>query len=297
MKVSSIDHSHTVFSAFPGLLAWNSERSRAFWNTAHQNHQRMKTRTSWIAATCTILTAVTADASITLNFGAISNSLFGTSGNLTQQYPSAAPGINVTMTAATPFLSGNPANNGSVLGDIRVNAANSTSVNLTVALWDASIGNGYVSPYSPGGSYSWAFGFFDIDGGAGTYDVVTVYTAGTYTVTSATALVISTGSGVSFSGIASAEIPGQGGITTLSLAQANVAAIYTVSNASSLNFDYTVGVSGTPVANGRNLLVDGNDLMEKLSPYGPVTVAFVPEPSGAFLAILGIGWLGLRRRR
>ena len=71
----------------------------------------------------------------------------------------------------------------------------------------------------------------------------------------------------------------------------------TVSNASRLDFDYTVGVSGTPVANGLNLLVDGNDLMEQLSPYGPVTVAFVPEPSGAFLAILGIGWLGLRRRR
>jgi hypothetical protein len=70
-----------------------------------------------------------------------------------------------------------------------------------------------------------------------------------------------------------------------------------VSNASRLDFDCTVGVSGTPAADGLNLLVDGNDLMEQLSPNRPVMVAFVPEPSGAFLAILGIGWLGLRRRR
>lgn len=257
----------------------------------------MKIQLPWFAAGCIILSAVSADASVSLSFGAISNPLFGTPGNLVQQYPNAAPGINVTMTAAAPFLSLNPTNNGSVLGDIRVNAANSTNVNFTVALWDASVGSGYVSPYNPGGSYSWAFGFFDIDGGAGTYDVVTVYTPGTYTVSSSTALVITTGSGVSFSGIASPEIPGQGGITTLSAAQANVAAIYTINNASSLNFDYSVGISGTPVANGRNLLVDGNDLMEQLNPYGPVTVTFVPEPSGAFMALFGLGGVALCRRR
>ncbi len=244
-----------------------------------------------------LLLTATAQASIALNFGAISNPLFGTSGNLTQPYANVAPGINATLTAATPFVSLNPVNNGSVLGDIRINAANTTSVNITVALWDASAGNGYVSPYNPGGSYNWAFGFFDIDGGAGTYDIVTVHTPGTYTVTSTTALVITTGTGISFSGIASPEIPGQGGITTLSASQADVAAIYTLSNTSSINFDYTVGVSGTPVANGRNLLVDGNDLMEGLTSYGPITGTFIPEPSALLLATLGNGLLGLRRRR
>ena len=249
-----------------------------------------------ILPAASLLLATPLHASIALNFGAISNPLFGTSGNLTQQYTGVAPGINATMTAATSFTSLNPANNGSVLGDIRVNAANSTTVNITVALWDATSGNGYNNSYNPGGSYSWAFGFFDIDGGAGTYDVVTVYTAGTYTVTSTTALVITTGAGVSFSGIASPEIPGQGGITTLSAAQADVAAIYTVTNTSSINFDYAVGISGTPVANGRNLLVDGNDLMEGLATYGPVTETFIPEPSALLLALSSMAFLTKRRR-
>jgi hypothetical protein len=243
-----------------------------------------------------LLLAGPLDASIALNFGAISNPLFGTSGNLTQQYATVAPGINATLTAATSFSSLGPTNNGSIGGDIRVNAANSTTVNLTITLWDATSGTGYNNAYNPGGSYSFAFGFFDIDGGAGTYDVVTVYTPGTYTVSSSTALVITTGTGVSFSGIASPEIPGQGGITTLTAAQADVAAVYTVSNTSSINFDYTVGVSGTPVANGRNLLVDGNGLMENLAPHGPVTETFIPEPSAMLLAASGLFLLGIRRR-
>lgn len=247
-------------------------------------------------AAALLLLAAPAQASIALNFGAISNPLFGTAGNLTQQYATVAPGINATMTAATSFSSLTPTNNGSVLGDIRVNVANSTNVNITIALWDATSGNGFVAPYNPGGSYSFAFGFFDIDGGAGTYDVVTVYTPGTYTVTSSSALVITTGAGVSFSGSASMEIPGQGGISTLTAAQADVAAIYTVNNTSSINFDYTVGISGTPVANGRNLLVDGNDLMESLAPFGPVTETFIPEPSAALLGLLGTCLLGRRRR-
>jgi hypothetical protein len=257
----------------------------------------MKTHPIRTTAALTLLLAAPLHASIALNFGAISNPLFGTTGNLTQPYATVAPGINATMTVATPFLSLNPGNNGSVLGDLRVNAANSESVNITIALWDATTGSGYNTPYNPGGSYSFAFGFFDIDGGAGTYDVVTIYTPGTYTVTSTTSLVITTGAGVAFSGSASAEIPGQGGITTLTAAQAAVAAIYTINNLSSINFDYTVGVSGTPVANGRNLLVDGNDLMEQLAPHGPVTGTFVPEPTGPLLAILSAGLLSLRRRR
>lgn len=249
-----------------------------------------------ISLTASLLLAGPLQASIALNFGAIFNPLFGTPGNLTQPYASVAPGINATLTAATPFSSLTPTNNGSVLGDIRVNAANTTNVNMTVALWDATAGNGFVAPYNPGGSYSWAFGFFDIDGGAGTYDVVTVYTPGTYTVSSSTALVITIGTGVAFSGIASAEIPGQAGITTLTPAQADVAAIYTVSNTSSINFDYTVGVSGIPFATGRNLLIDGNDLMEGLVSYGPVTETFIPEPSALLLASLGACLFVTRRK-
>ncbi len=110
-------------------------------------------------------------------------------------------------------------------------------------------------------------------------------------------MVITTGAGVSFSGILSAEIPGQGGITALTAAQADVAAIYSVSNTSSINFDYTVGIFGTPVANGRNLLVDGDDLMESLAPFGPVTETFIPEPSTALLASFGVFLLGIRRRQ
>lgn len=237
-----------------------------------------------------------AQASIALNFAAISNPLFGTAGNLTQQYATVAPGINATMTAATPFTSPNPVNNGSVLGDIRVNAAPATNVNITISLWDASSGTGYNNPYNPGGSYSFAFGFFDIDGGFDSYDVVTVYTPGTYTVTSSTALLITTGAGVSFSGSASGEVPGQGGITTLTAAQAHVAAIYTVTNNSSINFDYAVGLAG-PTPNVRNLLVDGNDLTESLAPFGLVTETFIPEPSAILLGMLSTSLFSLRRKR
>lgn len=242
-----------------------------------------------------LLLTAPAQASIALNFGAISNPLFGTAGNLTQTYAAVAPGINATMTAATVFTSLGPANNGSALGDIRVNAAPATNVNITISLWDATSGSGYNNPYNPGGSYSIAFGFFDIDGGFDSYDIVTVYTPGTYTVSSTTDLIITTGAGISFSGSGSGEIPGQAGITTLTAAQADVAAIYTVTNTPSINFDYTVGISG-PTPSGRNLLVDGDNLVELLAPFGPVTETFIPEPSSLLLALTGLCLLGNRRR-
>ena len=212
-------------------------------------------------------TMAAADATLFLNFGAVSNPAFGTAGNLTLQYPSVASGINATLTAAAPFTSFTPTNNGSVLGDARVNAANLTTINLTLAIWDATSGTGFNVPYNPGSAYDFSYGFFDIDGGAGTYDVVTIYTPGSYTLTTTSTLVVTTSPGqISFSGIASPEVPGQGGITSLSNAQADVAAIYHVSNLNTLLFDYTIGVSGTPVANGRNLLLDGDNLSEAWLP-------------------------------
>ena len=257
----------------------------------------MKPPTPGFSASIALLLAAPLHASIALNFGAISNPLFGTAGNLTQAYANVAPGINATMTAATPFTSPNPANNGAVLGDARINAAIGTNVNITIALWDATTGSGYNNAYNPGTSYSVAYGFFDIDGGFGTYDVVTIYTPGAYTVSSGSVLVITPGPGsISFSGSASGNVPGEGGITTFGSAQANVAAIYTVSNLSSINFDYQIVVPGPPTTTLRNLLVDGDSLVELLAPYGPVTGTFIPEPSALLLAALGTCLLGVRRR-
>ncbi len=105
----------------------------------------MKKRRLGTAAALGLLLAEPVQASIALNFGALSNTSFGTSGNLTQPYATVAPGINATMTVAAPFISLNPSNNGSVMGDLRVNAANSESVNITIALWDATIGSGYTT--------------------------------------------------------------------------------------------------------------------------------------------------------
>jgi hypothetical protein len=233
--------------------------------------------------------------SLLLNFGAQSDPTFNQAGDLLTQFSGVYSGINATLSAANAFPSTNSANNGSVLGDVRVNLRNSNNVDLTISLWDANSGNGFDVAYDPGTSYDWTFVFYDIDGDGSTFrDKVTVYSPGIYTLTDSTYLTTTVNSdSVSFLG-GTSSIPGQDGLVTLDANQANAAVSYKITNSPELRFNYNVG-NGTGSSH-RNLLIDANDLTLAITGT-PVPFNPVPEPSSTAIGVLGMTLLCLRRRR
>lgn len=243
--------------------------------------------------------AMVSAASFTLDFGDVTASDFESTQVI--QYSGVADGINATLTAADSFASKNDANNGSVNGDLRVNLFTKQSVDLTLTLFDATVGDGFSSVYDPGESYDWSLGIYDIDGYRDPgvyYDVVTVYSTNianlTYTVTESTALVVTSEQGsVTFSGEVADGVPGQAGLTPpLTQDQSDVAALLTMSDTPTLTFTYTVVGQNN---RERNLLVDGGEI----SLTGPVVTSAiqpVPVPAAGLLMLAGLASLGAVRR-
>ncbi len=231
-----------------------------------------------------------------LDFGNVSDQTFNQAGDLRIDYFGVSAGVNATLFAQDPFDSLAPSNNGSVQDDVRVNTNVGENVYLTLQLWDADSGSGFDTVYDPGTDFEWTLTFYDIDGGSGTYDEVTLITPGSYTVTSTTDLEISTtADGLKFSGVNTEAIPGQSGLSSFTQEQADVAVGYTVQNSATVEFIYHVRQSTSPTGE-RNLLVDGGELRTAFDPYNPVSSPF-PEPSAAVLVISGISLLATARRR
>ncbi|OXU15009.1 PEP-CTERM sorting domain-containing protein [Sedimentisphaera salicampi] len=199
--------------------------------------------------------------------------------------------IYATLEADDPWTSNNTANQGSEDGNIIVNAQNGETVNLTLSLWNDA---DYTTAFDPGESYKWSLGFYDIDGtSSGTADILTLKTAGTYTVTQNTFLAVDNTDPAApiFDG-GNQEVTEPSDISNLTGDQANVAVLYTLYDIPSVEFTYQVTETSGDV--GRTLFVDGGDLA-----FGDGVVTedvTIPEP--ATMALLGIGGLfSIRRKR
>jgi hypothetical protein len=242
---------------------------------------------------------------VELDFGTSTFTSFGTGTNLSMFYENVAIDvegrqINATLTASAAFVPKAEDKNGSVTGDIRVNLEVGQTVELALRLFDNATG----LAYNPGVDFDWTLGFFDIDGNANSYDVVTLKTPAAYTVTSTTDLnPVSLAPGqVTFSGLnTGGDITGQSGLTPpLTQDQADAMVLFTVSNTSEVIFDYSH--FGTNNSGGRNLLVDGGSLRTALDDFDPETEinppAVVPLPFSGVLIAGGLFALGgLRRMR
>lgn len=256
-----------------------------------------------IFAAISVAPAAAFASSFTLDFGDVTASSFGTAGNLTIEFLDVATGINATLTTTDTFSSNPRSNNGSISGDIRVNARNGQDVEMTLTLFDATVGDdGFTTLYDPGTDFDWDLGFYDIDGWDTRpneyYDVVTIDTtnigAMSYTVTESTGLVItSDDDSVSFSGTNTGGIPGQTGLDgELSQAQSDVSMILSLSNTPTVTFTYTVFGTANRT---RNLLVDGGAI-SLAGETVTTAVAPVPLPATGALMVAGLAGLGIARR-
>lgn len=245
-------------------------------------------------------------ATFDLNFGSFSDPSFGTSpDDLVMYYEDVASGINATLTAANEFPARRAANHGAAAEDIRVNMQRGNSVELTLTLWDATIGSGYDSEFDvAGGSFDWNLVFYDLDGVVGSStDNITLLSPATYTVTTTTDLTITeTDEGyVQFIGGGAADVPGQTGLDSFTQEQADVAVSVNIDDLASLSFIY----EATGTNSGRNVLIDGGQLTTSLESFDTVTgsvMAPVPLPASAALMLGAIVALGgtrqiLRKRR
>ncbi|MBU2961843.1 VPLPA-CTERM sorting domain-containing protein [Citreicella sp. C3M06] len=219
-------------------------------------------------------------------------------------YYNVADGINATLTSDSSFVSGNASKNGSVDDDIRVNT-NAGTVNLTLSLFDSTVGDGFESLYDPGVDYDWTLAFYDIDGYDPTgswYETVTVYADAaselTYTVTETTALDVTSGSGsVTFSAVDAPAVKGQDGLNgELTDEQSSVAAIIGISNTSVLDFSFTIVDNRDSNSSSRNLLIDGGNI-SLASATVTTPIAPVPLPAAGLLMIAAMATMGVASRR
>ncbi|MEO1306694.1 MAG: VPLPA-CTERM sorting domain-containing protein, partial [Pseudomonadota bacterium] len=162
--------------------------------------------------------------------------------------------------------------------------------------------------YTNSSSYEWSLVFYDIDGISSDhqaygpnrnetnyYDEVLFRTPGVVTVASDSVLNTSvTADGILVSAENQDSVAGQDGLTSLTPEQEQYTAIYTVTDTSTVLFDYLVQ-DGAFGSSRRNLLVDGGSLT--LTDPVEVGVAPVPLPAGAPLLAAGLVALGWLRRR
>lgn len=263
-----------------------------------------------VAAVAVALTASQAQASsFTLDFGDNSSGTFNaTAGNVINYGIVANDGttdIYGQLKTFNAFDSSQPANNGSAVGDARVNAKRGEAVQLGLSLFsDAS----YSTAYANAGGFEWSLVFYDIDGigssagGYGPtanetnyYDEVLLRTPGTATFTDTTVLTrTQTADGLLVNAYGQKHIDGQNGIISLSEEQQDYSVVYTVQDTATVLFDYIVqDISFSDRA--RNLLVDGGSL-ELTGDTITVPVAPVPLPGGIALMLGGFAAFAALRR-
>lgn len=246
----------------------------------------------------------------TLDFGNFSSSVFDDAAGNSIDYGvvsnDGVTDIYGRLTALDFFVSPDETNNGSVSGDVRVNAQRGETVQLKLELFSDAT---YSTAYSSASAYDWSLVFYDVDGysksgGGGDnfadadtyYDSVLLRTEGVATFDTDTVLsYTNVAEGLFVSAEGTDSVAGQSGLSTLSEEQQNYAFEYTVSNTSAVYFDYTVGDVAYSSRN-RNLLIDGGEL-EFTGTTFDVDVAPVPLPAGAPLLLAGLGAFGALRMR
>lgn len=248
--------------------------------------------------------------SFTLDFGNVSSTGFNSAANNVINYGVVAnDGVNDIygqLTTLNAFDSNQDANNGSVSGDVRINAKRGETVQLDLSLFlDAS----YTTAYTSTSDFEWSLIFYDIDGiddsvssygptinETNYYDEILLRTEGVATFTDSTVLSYSdTEDGLLVSAVNQAGVDGQSGITTLSDEQQDYTVAYTVENTSSVLFDYIVqDISYSNRA--RNLLIDGGSLTLTGETISTSIPSPVPLPAGGALLIGGLAALGTFRR-
>lgn len=265
------------------------------------------------------LQAIDASAAFTqFDFGDSEFRNFGTAGNLEMNFTNIATGVNARLTAGSAFASNNGGSSFNGLININFtqssNASNpngweSQPVRYTFELFDTGSGDGFSTPLALS---EWGLDFFDIDRNdsvnenngrrrVAVYDIIGLPTS------DSNASIVVPGNSV-------LELPDAGTLPdeanfsffdghtdsaqvirnvanfddTLDAAQESVGLGLLVTNSSSVEFYYGVGIAeGTSTDRNRNALIGG---------FGQLSTLPVPEPSACFLAAFGL-FPFLRRRR
>lgn len=162
----------------------------------------LKLTMSVASVALTVIASSASAATFTIDFGNFSDSTFNDAAGNSIEYGvvsnDGTTDIYGRLTTLNAFSSPDAANNGSVAGDVRVNAERGETVQLKLELFsDATYSTAYTSEYT----YDWGLVFYDIDGysktagggdnfadGDSYYDEVLLRTAGVATFADDTVL-------------------------------------------------------------------------------------------------------------
>lgn len=242
-----------------------------------------------------------------LDFGAVSVPAFGST-ETSIDFTDVADGVNARLTTLNTFVSANANNNGAVEDDLRVNAQIGQTAELSLTIFDANVGNGFDQEFTASEGFTWSLVFYDVDGFDPSFDSVLLRTAGVVTqdansllsfTDTADGLLVDgnlnefIGNGVPNGG----NIQTQNGVDSLNAEQQAAAFGYTITNQSTVFFDYIVDRETENRTSGRNLLVDGGSLLASFDNPVEVGVSPVPLPAGAWFLLTGLGGVVAASRR
>jgi hypothetical protein len=186
--------------------------------------------------------------------------------------------------------------------DFGIRADEGETARIRLQLFDASVGDGFQALYAPTTPYEWSLAFYDIDsdpnGNAdGTsFDSFLLRTPGTLSVASDTALTVSQkNDGVLVSATSTrVNTNTNSGVASLTAEQQRYAAIYTLANRSTVDFDYIIGALEDANDRPRIAFIDGGSLT--ISNPDVITVAPVPLPAGITFLLTALGAIGIVTR-